>query len=209
MKYKGFYFRLFYPTMKKVIREIYGKKYAIDIMEKSKKVYRKLVEGAYDIGDDNPMAYNQLFALAFVAPYIASDKRIDPKIVQEMMRRSLYSIKWFFSMVNLNTKRGKTSNKKNIIKYVKWYTSEKEKIYPKSFKIDFVGQPHKDACYYRITRCPIVSYCKEIGVDELMPLFCELDNVMIKLQHGILFRESTIASGGDYCDYYIIGDKEE
>ena len=41
-----------------------------------------------------------------------------------------------------------------------------------------------------------------------MPLLCELDNVMITLQHGILHREQTIAAGGDYCDYYITGDKE-
>lgn len=44
-------------------------------------VYRDLVGGADDIGDDNPMAYNELFALAFVAPYIASDKKIPPETV--------------------------------------------------------------------------------------------------------------------------------
>lgn len=51
--------------------------------EKSKKVYRELVEKADDIGDDNPMAYNELFALAFVAPYVASEKKIPPTTVQE------------------------------------------------------------------------------------------------------------------------------
>ncbi len=44
-------------------------------MKKSKKVYRELVEKADDIGNDNPMAYNELFALAFVAPYVASEKK--------------------------------------------------------------------------------------------------------------------------------------
>ena len=41
-----------------------------------------------------------------------------------------------------------------------------------------------------------------------MPLFCELDSVMIALQHGVRNRNQTIASGGDYCDYYIIGSRE-
>ena len=27
-----------------------------------------------------------------------------------------------------------------------------------------------------------------------MPLFCELDQVMVSLQHGVLYRESTIAA---------------
>ena len=119
MKYNGFYFWMFKSPMKKVLAEKYGREYAADIMKKSKKVYRELVEKADDIGDDNPMAYNELFALAFVAPYVASEKKIPPTTVQEMMRRSLYHIKWYFAKTDLNT-----------------------------------------------------------GVPELMPLFCELDEVM-------------------------------
>ena len=75
------------------------------------------------------MAYNELFALAFVAPYLASGKRIPPQTIQEMMRRSLYHIKWYFARTDLNTDKGKAENKKSIVKYVKWYTPEKEKQY--------------------------------------------------------------------------------
>ena len=208
MKYKGFYFLLFKGSMKKVLIEKYDKAYASEIIKKSKKIYRELVEKMDDIGEDNPMAYNEMFALVFVAPYIASEKKIPPETIQEMMRQSLYSVKWFFSLINLNTKRGKDANKKNILKYYKWYTEEKEKLYPTSFKVDFEGQPYEDACYYRITRCPICAYTKNLGVDELMPLFCELDELMISLQHGVLHRKGTIASGADCCDYFITGNRE-
>ncbi|UHR01999.1 L-2-amino-thiazoline-4-carboxylic acid hydrolase [Peptoniphilus sp. GNH] len=208
MKYKGFYFLLFKGPMKKVLIEKYNKAYASEIIKKSKKVYRELVKNMDDIGEDNPMAYNEMFALVFVAPYIASEKKIPPETVQEMMRRSLYTFKWFFSLINLNTKRGKEANKKNILKYYKWYTEEKEKLYPTSFKVDFEGEPYEGACYYRITRCPICAYIKKLGVDELMPLFCELDELMISFQHGVLHRKETIAKGGDFCDYFILGDKE-
>ena len=95
-------------------------------MKKSKKVYRKLVDQADDIGDDNPMAYNELFALTFVAPYVASEKKIPPEFVQEMMRCSLYHIKWYFARTDLNTDKGKAENKKSIVKYAKWYTPEKK-----------------------------------------------------------------------------------
>ena len=208
MKYKGFYYLLFKDPMKKVLIEKYDKAYASEIIRKSKKIYRKLIEEADDIGKDNPMAYNEMFALAFIAPYIASEKNIPPEAIQEMMRQSLYSVKWYFSLVNLNTKRGKEANKKIILKYYKWYTEEKEKLYPTSYKVDFEGQPYEGACYYRITRCPICAYTKNLGVDELMPLLCELDELMISLQHGVLHRKETIAKGGDYCDYFIVGDKE-
>lgn len=209
MKYNGFYFTLFRGTMKKVLAEHYGEEFARDTMKQAHRVYKKLVAEADDIGDDNPMAYNELFALAFVAPYLASGKRISPQVAQEMMRRSLYHVKFYFGMVDLNTPKGKLANQKSILKYVKWYTPEREKQYPASFKVDFVGKPYEEACYYRITRCPICSYCKKLGVEELMPLFCELDEVMIGLQHGVLHRRQTIASGGDCCDYWITGDREK
>ena len=154
------------------------------------------------------MAYNELFALAFVAPYVASGKKIPPETMQEMMRRSLYHIKWYFGRTDLNTDKGKAENKKSVVKYAKWYTPEKERRYPTSFKVDFVGQPYEGACYYRITRCPICTYAEKLGVAELMPLFCQLDAVMITLQHGVLHRQQTIASGGVCCDYFITGDKE-
>ena len=67
--------------------------------------------------------------------------------------------------------------------------------------MDFEGLPYEGACYYRITRCPICSYAEKLGVSELMPLFCELDEVMISLQQ-------TLAGGGEYCDYFITGDRE-
>lgn len=37
----------------------------------------------------------------------------------------------------------------------------------------------------------------------------ELDDVMIKLQHGVLYREGIIADGADYCEYFILEDKEK
>ena len=114
MKYNGFYFWMFKSPMKKILAEKYGREYAADIMKKSKKIYRELVEKADDIGNDNPMAYNELFALAFVAPYVASEKKIPPETVQEMMRRSLYHIKWYFAKTDLNTDKGKAENKKSV-----------------------------------------------------------------------------------------------
>ena len=84
-----------------------------------------------------------------------------------MMRRALYSIKWYFSRTDLNTEKGKAENKKSITKYVKWYTPEREKQYPTSFKVDFVGQPHEGACYYRIT----LSSSQKSGISSATPSF--------------------------------------
>lgn len=208
MRYNGFYFELFRGTMEKVLAEHCGRPFARETMRKARGLYRTLVEEADDIGAGNPLAYNELFALAFAAPYLACEKQIPPELVQEMMRRSLYRVRFYFAVVDLNTPRGKRANQHSILKYVKWYTPERERRYPASFQVDFVGRPYEDACYYRITRCPICAYFEKLGAAELMPLFCELDEVMIALQHGVLHRRHTIAAGGAYCDYWITGDRE-
>lgn len=166
MKYNGFYFWMFKHPMKKVLAEKYGAPYAAEIMKKSRPVCRQLVERAVDIGDGNPMAYNELFALAFVSPYVASGKKIPPQIVQEMMRRSLYHIKWYFARTDLNTARGKAENKKSIVKYVRWYTPRRERRYPTSFKVDFDGQPHADAAA------------------DIVPVDGRADDDGIRLPHG-------------------------
>lgn len=49
---------------------------------------------------------------------------------------------------------------------------------------------------------------KKIGASELMPLFCELDEVTITLQHGLLHQKQTLANGSEYCDYFITENKE-
>ena len=78
---------------------------------------------------------------------------------------------------------------------------ETKKQYPTSLKVNFVGQPHAGV------RCPICAYAEKLEVSELMPLFRELDEVMITLRHGVPRRERTLAGGGAYCDYCITGDK--
>ena len=109
-----------------------------------------------DIGDDNPMAYNELFALAFVAPYVASEKKIPPTAVQEMMRRSLYHIKWYFAKTDLNTDKGKAENKKSVVKYAKWYTPEKEAKIPDLLQGGFCrGSRMRVPVTTALPRCPI------------------------------------------------------
>ena len=139
---------------------------------------------------------------------LASGKHIAPEVVKKMIERSLYHVRWYFSRTNLNIPQGKAQHKTAIMAYCKWYTPERERSYLTSFKVDFEGQPYDGACCYRITRCPICAYARRRDVMEIMPLLCELDEVMIRLQHGILHREQMIAAGGAYCDYFVVGDKE-
>lgn len=124
-----------------------------------------------------------------------------------MMRRSLYHVQFYFTRVDLNTPKGKLANQKSILKYVQWYTRSGNGGIRTLLRWILWASPTRGPATTASPAAPICAYCKKLGVEELMPLLCELDEVMIALQHGVLHREQTIASGGPYCDYFITGDR--
>ena len=38
---------------------------------------------------------------------------------------------------------------------------------------------------------------------------CAIDYPMCRLEHGVLHRQHTLATGGPCCDFWIVGDKVE
>ena len=53
-----------------------------------------------------------------------------------------------------------------------------------------------------VTRCPYCKYAALLGVEELIPTFCESDFATYGDLPGIRFeRTSTLGAGGDKCDF--------
>ena len=67
MKYRGFYWALFAPLIKKSINERFNESLAEQSIQKGKKEYRRLLEHADELGKGNPMASNAYFAYVFAA----------------------------------------------------------------------------------------------------------------------------------------------
>ena len=151
------------------------------------------------------MAYNELFALAFVAPYVASEKKIPPTVVQEMMPAHSIISKWYFAKTKRIPTRAGAENKKRALSNTPNGTRPKRKQkYPThSFKVDFVGQPYYQVPVTTALPAADLHLHGETQCFELMPLFCELDEVMITLQHGVLHRKQTRWRMAEYCDYFI------
>ena len=208
MKYSLFFYLMFKWKIRKVIDKNYWKEMTDFVMKNLKKEYKKICSKAFNIWKWNPLGYNMQFALLFITPYLISEKKIKPIHIKEMMEKSLDSVSWFFKLFNLNSKRDQKIFTSIIRIYNKRYTEDKEKKYPKSFKIDYEWIPYEGACYYRITRCPICEYAKQLWAIEVMSYLCWLDDLMIKYQHWVLHRKWTISNWDKVCDYYITWDKE-
>lgn len=206
MKYKGIYWALFAPMIKKSITKRWGKELAERSIQQGKKEYKGLLAHADALGSGNPMATNAYFAYVFAAAWLGSGKKITPAEMADVMTDVLTSplLRTVFGMTDLNKSPKKWY--KDMKKYEAWYQKH-GKEYPINWVVNFDEAAHRDGSYYYFTRCPICEFCEREGISELMPALCATDEVMFRLQHGKLHREHTIANGDGICDYWVVGDK--
>lgn len=208
MEYKGIYWTVFSPLIKKSIAGRYSNALAEKAIQKGKKEYKGLLSRADELGKGNPMAMNAYFAYVFAAAWLGTNKEITPAGMGEVMTDVLTSplLKTFFGMTDINTAKGETKWYRDMKKYEAWYEKNKN-VYPVNWVVHFDESRHRDGSFYYFTRCPICEFCKREGIEELMPTLCATDEVMFRLQHGRLHREHTLARSEGECDYWIVGDK--
>ncbi|MDO5695849.1 MAG: L-2-amino-thiazoline-4-carboxylic acid hydrolase [Eubacteriales bacterium] len=207
MKYKFSYWYFFVHYIKEYLKEEFGKERAKDIIVSSKKEYRKLLNRAEDIGGRNPMAKNMYFAMVFLAFHVAYPETFDQRGLEALLA-ALYRKKGFtkwIRLLNVNNPRHFKMLKKKLLKAANWI-DVREAQYPTSWKFRF-PDVHRDGFYYEFTKCPIAEFFKKNGYDELTPLFCQIDYKNIELARGKLYREKTLATGDDVCDFWLVPDK--
>lgn len=206
MKYKSRYWIFISYFVKKSIRRRFSKKETNGILNNAKAAYIKLLERAYDIGSDNPMADNLYMAIAFVAFHVGNDDIIKEEqlgdIIQEFFEnKSVYKL---IGMMNINNPKHFKKMKKSLLKSSDWIEARREQ-YPESWEFNY-DDTHKDGFYYYFTKCPIAKFFKENGLESYMPLICGIDYITIGLVNGKLYRDHTIAKDGTICDFWIVPD---
>ena len=206
MKYRGIYWTLFAPMIRKSITNRFGKQLAGEAVSNGKSEYRRLLSHADDLGPGNPMAMNAYFAYVFAAAWLGSGKMLTPEDMGQVMTDVLETrlLRAYFGMTDLNRTPGKWEQE--MRKYAAWF-EKYGKDYPVNWVVRFDESRHQEGSFYYFTRCPICEFCVREGIEELMPALCATDEVMFRLQHGKLYREHTIAGGDGICDYWITGDR--
>ena len=206
MKYRGIYWTMFAPMMKKSISNRFDAELADQAIRQGKSEYKRLLARADDLGPGNPMAMNAYFAYVFAAAWLGSGKEITPDEMALVMTDVLESklLRTFFGLTDLNRKPKKWEQ--DMRKYEAWFAAH-GKDYPVNWNVSFDEARHRDGSFYYFTRCPICEFCRREGIAELMPALCSTDEVMFRLQHGKLHREHTIANGDGVCDYWVVGDQ--
>ena len=206
MQYRGVYWMLLSPMIRRSLRKRYGQERAESALRNGKREYRNLLSRADELGPGNPLAMNAYFAYVFAAVWLGSGKEIPSEEMGGVMADVLTSplIRFYFGLTDLN--RDEKKWYREMKKYEAWYQKHGQE-YPVNWEVHFDETLHRDGTYYFFTRCPICEFCNREGIGELMPYLCATDRVMFRLQHGVLHREHTIADGGAVCDYWVVGDR--
>ena len=207
MEYTDKYWKMIIPLVKKDLVRRFGKEEAASLIQKTDVVYRDILNRADDIGKDNPMASNLYEGLLFLALWEAADGKISVDDLREITRAVMQfpAMKLVGLFVNAN-RSGLEKLEKRMHKNAEWL-----EVHPQykgvSWDFNFDKTKHSEGFYYHFTRCPLNDFARREGYIEVLPVMCEIDLLSAELMHAKLIRKQTLASGGDCCDYWFVGDK--
>ena len=207
MEYTNKYWKMIIPIVKKGLVRRFGKEETASLLQKADAIYRDMLNRADNIGKDNPMSSNLYEGLIFFAIWEAADGKISiddlREITHEVMGFPLMKAVGIF--VNAN-KSGLARLEKKMHKNAEWL-----EVHPQykgvSWDFNFDKTKHSEGFYYHFTRCPLNDFARREGYLEVLPVMCEIDLISASLMHAKLIRRQTLASGGEMCDYWFVGDK--
>lgn len=207
MEYTNKYWKMIIPIVKKGLVRRFGKEETASLLQKADAIYRDMINRADDIGKDNPMSSNMYEGLIFFAIWEAADGKISiddlREITHEVMGFPLMKAVGIFMNAN---KSGLARLEKKMHKNAEWL-----EVHPQykgvSWDFNFDKTKHSEGFYYHFTRCPLNDFARREGYLEVLPVMCEIDLISASLMHAKLIRRQTLASGGEMCDYWFVGDK--
>lgn len=205
MPYKNSYFFVMSILLKKIIAKYYGDNFSKKILKSSKITYREMLNNVDDIGKNNPMASNIYMALIFISIWKTSNGFITienlRKIIKDFMNLKL--VKKILAMNDLTKEKTFNRLKEKYYKIKEW-TDKNDKYKGKTWEFYFDENKHSDGVLVNFTHCPLATFAKKYNCSEVLPLLCEIDFLTIGAMNGVLYRNYTLATGDDVCDFWIV-----
>ena len=184
---------------------------AAPIEQKAREIYAGYYESTPGIGGgDNPMADNLYQFIASVSYFEASDNRINIDSLDIIVEWKMESMKAMGKFINFNGKLGPWLMNlffKSICRKTEKKNQHGE--WGNTWKLLYNPESHEEGAGYTLIGCPLLAFARKNGYEDIMPKFCAIDHASAKMMHAKLIRQSTEALGGDYCDYWFVGDQSE
>lgn len=158
--------------------------------------YEHILSKSQDIGEKNPL----LSAYALGAWFIAMNRKnnLSPekncKILMEGLRTSR-----LFHMIMGDADHYLAP--KRIEKQKKWALTTHKCIYKNDWVVDVLPGNGAYDLGYDYLECGICKLCRDEGCPELAKYLCKLDFMFAEIMGLSLVRTTTLADGGEKCDF--------
>lgn len=198
------YWNLMAPLLVRSLKRQYGKQFASEAARNGKKLYRKMLEEAPDVGSDNPMAHNLYQSLVMLALYEGSGRRITEEGMRQMVSDVMHIpvLKLMGLSIDYRKARGVQKENRQFHTCAEWIEQHPQ-YREASWDFNFDDTRHRDGTYYWFTHCPIEQYCRSHDLIHILPVLCDIDYMIADLAHAKLVRHETLAKGGKVCDYWL------
>lgn len=178
------------------------------IFQRAEGFYRQFMKEMPDLGK-NMMAQNMLDWFTILAFYEASDRRLDGEALLVIKRRAVDRLKFLGRFVDGNKQQWPYRLFERT--YVRFNQMQKahqaQGEWLDSWKVEINPDHRTEGFCFHLIGCPIARHAKAHGYETLLPYLCQTDHFLAQVMHARLIRTQTEALGGDYCDYWYVGDQ--
>lgn len=178
------------------------------ILRRAEDYYRDFMRDMPDLGE-NMMAENMLDWFTILAFYEASDRRMDGETLLEIKRLAVERLRFLGRLVDGNKSRWLYRLfEKTYVRFRKMQKKHQARgEWMDGWKVEINPDHRTEGFCFHLVGCPIARHAKAHGYEELLPYLCKTDHFLAELLHARLIRTQTEALGGDYCDYWYVGDQ--
>ena len=169
--------------------------YGGQMLKECRKEYRAAVGRAKDIGPSRLLS-----AYCMAAWFIALDRSTGGSAEENytLFRDGLMKSRLFhMAMGNADA----YLNEKKLPGRLKWAAESKEKKYENDWVLDVLPGGEGFDLGYDYLECGACKLCRDEGCYELAQYLCRLDFVLADMMGMELKRTTTIAEGGERCDF--------
>lgn len=181
---------------------------AEELFQKAEAHYLSFMKDMPDLGE-NMMAKNMNDWFTILAFYEASDHRLDGEVLLAIKRQAVDRVKFLSWLVDGNRQQWPYRLFERVYRNFNKMQAEHQARgeWLDSWRVEINPDHRTEGFCFHLVGCPIARHAKEHGYEELLPYLCKTDHMLAELMHTRLIRTQTEALGGDFCDYWYVGDK--
>jgi hypothetical protein len=144
-----------------------------------------------------------------VAFYEASDHLIDGEAFQIIHAWHTDALRFLGKIIDANRDQWVyTLFSKVYDRYLRQLSAHRQRgEWTEAWDVKVNPEGHNEGCSFHLVGCPIARHARAHGYEELLPWLCRTDHELAEVLHARLIRTQTEILGGEFCDYWYVGDR--